>query len=123
MSLRIALLFFTTCLFLGGCATTTGPKTYLYQPPTDTEGQKCILACKQSRALCKNTCNPGAKQCLLDAKKEHEQYVEKREVMGLTAPQTLKQFVQAKQCSPKQCGCDTDYRSCYELCGGAVEPN
>lgn len=121
--------FYKSVLFLCLFALTAcGPmyKTkYRYSPPKDGRGKMCVMQCNNSKKLCTRLCQNQNANCISrardDARFRYEQYVSRRKAAGKPTERDLDSFYNPSVCSLQSCGCDSDYRACYEMCGGKVE--
>lgn len=120
------LVVFTAMLVLAGCV---GRKVthYTYIPPTAVEGQQCVKQCKQSRQTCKKLCNRGNGACMSQARagaqKEFADYQRQRRAHNKPVDKTVNDFFEPNSCVSKECGCESDFSACYEMCGGQAVPH
>lgn len=110
-------------LILTGC----GPiyrTTYSYVPPANERGKMCVIQCQTSKKMCENLCEAKNSECTYrerdKAHFEYESYVRKQEMEHQPVLRDLDSFYNRSACSQFSCGCEEDYRSCYQLCGGQV---
>lgn len=130
---------------LAGCAT-----EYAYTPPTSEQGMTCVTRCQSAQQRCRNTqvqvaatakqsCIQRSQQdydlCTYNAENEHTACTAKAEGEYVAC---LKYASDRKSCiknkcektacyrdgcyhSPDYAYCDSDFRSCYQQCGGKVD--
>lgn len=115
MALMVVALF-----IISGC-THSPVTTYSYSPPTSADGRACVDECDQSKATCKNMCNIADPQCVANAQQKarvnYQNYVNQQTAAGQPVSQTLVSFYNPDQCAHSGCGCESEYKVCYQLCG------
>lgn len=119
LKLCVLLLFFTLC----SCQKVFETH-YDYTSPVAESGQQCITQCQRVRDVCKRHCGVNPELCIKNEKakslKKYSSYVKERRRKGLPVTKDSNYFYNPLQCSKELCQCDSDYRACYELCGGQV---
>lgn len=99
-------------LMMFGCAPTY-ETYYEYKDIKSGEFANCVSYCKVAKDTCLQKCHRQQSMCGTHAKSDL--------IDGLSKPHadsTLNLYVQ--QCQESACDCDSDYRACYEMCGGKV---
>ncbi len=112
-------------LMLSGCA----PKyttEYSYVAPDTPAVKACVNQCRPSRTACRRMCVSGNKGCIQQAK-DHamarfHQYQADRQANGYPVDKTPDDFLNESSCF-QSCGCEVDYRACFQLCGGHAVPH
>ena len=101
--------------------------TYTYVPPHGSKGKMCTMQCQQSKSLCQRLCDSDYRNCATNARQDarfrYEEYLSERRAQGKTAEKTLDNFYSTYECERQSCGCNDDYRSCFQMCGGQVIPH
>lgn len=111
------MLLFTVMVLMGlaGC----GPE-YTYTPPASATGQACVMRCQGTQTACTQTAQERAddKQATCEEKAEHEHYL---------CLLYAKTDADRAKCQKSGCyeyadteRCDTDFRACFQQCGGTV---
>lgn len=142
-TLVIALFFFV--IGLTGCA-----ENYRYIPPTSEAGLKCVTQCLSIKNTCRESELESAKaaqqecerrssdeylECKIRAEEEYVRCQEKakEEYIACLKYASDRSSCHEEQCEEKSCYkrgcyesadfriCDSDYRDCYQQCGGVVE--
>lgn len=127
------------------CATTE----YTYAPPQNQEGRQCVTQCQATQSACRNnrvtnasaekqSCKTKAgsenAQCKKDADEEFRRCdtEAQAEYLACLKFSTNRAYCLKKQCFKKSCFesscsssadfsfCDSEYRACYQNCGGSV---
>lgn len=116
-------LFTVICLvLLSGCQKVYETQ-YDYNQPVAETGRQCVTQCQRAKAVCEKHCqDPAAckKQAKTKALEDYALYVSAQEQKGLPVTKDSNSFYNPLQCSQELCQCDSDYRACYELCGGTI---
>jgi hypothetical protein len=98
---------------LAGCA---GP-TYKYAAPTTPMGQACTMNCSNLQAQCKQREDNNAQQC--EWRKQQAQ--QSLDQCKANTDDAMKCNQQVPFCFPANyTQCDSQYRECYQGCGGTV---
>lgn len=136
-----------SCFVIGmtGCA-----KKYRYIPPDSQAGLKCVTQCLSIKDICRERELENAKaaqqacekrsaeeylECKISAEEEFVQCQEeaREEYYACLKYASERSSCHEKQCEEKYCyergcyespdfsSCDSDYRECYQQCGGIVE--
>lgn len=120
------LFLFVVLIGLAGC----GPMyetTYTYVAPSGAAGKRCVQQCTQSKQLCKRICHKDENACMIRAKKDargqFRNYKERQQREGLPIEKNLNDFLDNDQCQRRDCGCEGDYRACFQMCGGELVPH
>lgn len=132
-------------LLSAGCA-----REYVYTPPPTEEGIKCAAQCQARQEACRNQQADSAaaaqRRCNSDSSAEYEQcLVSAEEAYGNCQEETQTEYYAClkyaekrsscvqesctkKSCYKKSCRkspnygvCDSEFRACYQQCGGKVE--
>lgn len=90
---------------------------YMLEPPATQQGKLCIMQCQQNRAECKNEVKSNYKDCrhrneIASIKLEHCIESGERACYDPRTPCFPPNFEQ----------CNTEYRYCFQSCGGKVIP-
>ncbi len=133
-------------IFLTSCATTT----YKYTPPTTEAGLFCITQCQNVRNACRNNeankAESKREECKEESKEEYAQcrndanieYQECKHTADADYVACLKYSKDRNSCQRVECSipscyksscyenpdyryCESDYRECYQQCGGDVQ--
>lgn len=102
-----ALLF---CAALSACGPVYDTQ-YTFLPPEDSTGRACVFQCDNSKLQCQQLQDQSAELCESRAEREYDRCVDK---------------YGEKKCYRDYCSssdherCETQYRSCYQSCGGNV---
>lgn len=141
--LLIALSWFV--IVLAGCA-----EKYRYIPPESQAGLQCVTQCMSMKNTCRDrevenariaqeACEKNATEeyieCKIISEEEFVQCQEeaKEEYYACLKYASDRSSCEEKQCEKKHCyertcyesanfrSCDSDYRECYQQCGGIVE--
>ena len=111
-------------LLMAGCASQSNT-VYSYSPPTSPEGLACVDECNHSKAICSDQCAVAAPQCLAreqeQARHDFNKYAEEQTVSGQPVSQPLLSFYHPENCAHTGCGCEENYKVCYQLCGTRTE--
>lgn len=120
------LLLLSILIGLAGC----GPMyetTYTYVAPSGAAGKRCVRQCTQSKQLCQRVCHRDENACMKrarrDARGQLKQYRHQRQRQGLPVEKNLNDFLDTSLCQSRNCGCDDDYRACFQMCGGELVPH
>jgi len=120
-----------TVLALCGCAT-----EYTYSPPTTAEGRACVARCQDTQMRCRVTQDrrrdSAFEQCKVDSAQkqsqcEHDSQIEYDACLRYAKTDADRNACHRQSCDQPGCYastnydlCDTDYRACYQNCGGTV---
>ena len=144
---RIWVTIALTCFVIGmtGCA-----KEYKYIPPTSEAGLQCVTQCLSIKNTCRDRELENARTAQKECKRQSaEEYLEcktraeeeffqcqekaKEEYYACLKYASDRSLCEEKECEEKRCyerkchesanfsSCDSDYRECYQQCGGVVE--
>ncbi len=135
-----ALLFLAVMFHLTGCGPMYRTFTF-YDPPAGKQGKNCVFQCDQQRANCQSDCQINYDGCVQEAefqgKRDYlnakEDWLDKREhclsklkaqvkgesVCGDADEPRSHSYVSTAHCR-EDCGCDTDFERCFQLCGGHI---
>lgn len=121
---RLTLLLLLLMGLISGCS--TGPSTqYTYSAPTSADGKACVDECEQSKAICTRLCKKTDPECLANAKEraqlEFQQYVDEQAKMQSPVRKAVQSFYHPELCNHTGCGCESEYKVCYQLCGTRTE--
>jgi len=103
--------------------------------PQDPQGQICVVQCQNSKGNCNMLCRMEYGSCVRDAKdqarflyEDAKERYRKQEIVyerkygepldPIQAP-SLADFLNTASCN-KDCGCEEEYDSCFEACGGTI---
>jgi hypothetical protein len=107
-----------------------------YVVPTDSQGKNCASKCEQNRASCQQNCDGRYDICMRETQLlkqnrylvEKNQFLEKKNLckgkekdkdcQNLREPY-MSSYVSDSDCR-KDCGCQTNFERCFEICGGQV---
>lgn len=107
-------------LLFAGCSSTS-TTVYSYSPPTSPDGRICVDECKQSQNTCTQLCSKESPQCIYEAQqkaqKEHQAYATSQQMAGKPVSLTPESFYDDTHCAHTGCGCEHQYKICYQLCG------
>ncbi len=119
-------------LLLAGCA-----KEYAYIPPTDAEGRACVARCQTAQTDCRRAQDRRAADaqdlCEAEAarredKCEIEATVEYAACLKFAKTDADRAACDKKDCTPPSCQksgdygfCASDYRTCFQSCGGTID--
>jgi len=121
---RLILLTFAmiSALALSGCGPLYQTK-YTYTPPTTWQGRQCVNRCINHKSQCQARCRIETQQCRSNAmeaaRPQYRKYVRAQKRQGKAVVMSLSDFADTNSCNDS-CGCMTDYRQCYNNCGGTV---
>lgn len=121
--------------FLIACGPVYETKT-TYVTPLDTQGKSCASKCEKDRATCQQSCDNKYDVCMRETRlikqnrylEEKNQYLEKKNLCKGKEKdkdcQHLKEpyvntYVSDSDCR-QDCGCQTNFERCFEICGGKV---
>jgi hypothetical protein len=91
-----------------------GPRyeiSYRYTNPPSEEGRSCVSECETIRVQCKQTADIKADREVLEKKEEYQECYRERRVYCVDESLWVR---------PDYSKCESDYRSCFERCGGKV---
>lgn len=129
----IFILILTSLLFACGPVYET---KVTYIAPTDTQGKSCASKCEMNRSSCQQNCDNKYDACVRETRlisqnrylEEKNQYLEKKNLckgkdrdkdcQNLREPY-MSSYVSDSNCR-KECGCQTSFERCFEICGGKV---
>lgn len=113
-------------MLLAGCA----PRyktVYTFKPPAEARAKMCIAQCQQSRSLCRRLCKADKHACQRSARAkarhDYQRYALHQQHSQLPVTKTVDDFYDTHSCEQQVCDCGEDYRTCYQLCGGEVNPH
>ena len=117
-----------TCLLLAlisGCSIfDSGPTTeYRYIPPESETGRLCIASCQTNRTLCCQEKKQKYRECqqLEELRRLHRENCLLRLQDDQDRAVCYQPGIQPFCWLPNCHECDTQYRECYQNCGGSVE--
>ena len=105
-------------LLLGAC----GPiydTQYRFTPPESGQGVSCIYQCENSKLQCRQLEEYRADDCTRRAQYEAQRCEADIWRQKGRAPKWYE--CGSSSCSPEYDRCETQYRSCYQSCGGRVD--
>lgn len=105
---------------MSGCS--SAPTTvYNYSPPTSPDGRVCVDECQQAKNTCTQLCSKESPQCIYEAQqkaqKEQQAYAISQQMAGKPVSLTPESFYDDTHCAHTGCGCENQYKVCYQLCG------
>lgn len=119
-------------LLLMGCA-----REYAYIPPTDAEGKGCVAQCQTRETSCRRDQDRRAAAaqdaCEAEAarrqdKCEIEAPIEYAACLKFAKSDEERKACEIKDCDQSSCQqsgnyglCSSDYRTCFQSCGGKIE--
>jgi hypothetical protein len=119
-------------LLLSACAT-----EYTYTPPATAEGKACVGKCQGTQQACRDQQDTRASRARRQCEEESDRREEKCEVeasadylacLRYARTEDERKACQKRTCDASACSdaphyslCDSDYRACYENCGGKVD--
>lgn len=116
---------FTAVLGLMSACNNAPSTVYSYSSPTTPDGRACVDECKQSLATCKQLCTAVDPQCVAEghekAREAYQDYLRGQNVTQELPTQTLASFYNPEECAHTGCGCESEYKVCYQLCGTRTE--
>lgn len=108
-----------------GCSANPSSTVYSYSAPTSPDGQACVDECTHSKVNCNEQCTVAAPQCLAQeqekARYDFKKYAEVQSASGQPVSQPLLSFYHPENCAHSGCGCEANYKVCYQLCGTRTE--
>ncbi len=113
------------------CLTACGPMyqtNYTFTPPSTWRGRQCINHCLQRRGFCRSQCSQHNQLCRAQADvlgavrysdymHNHHPYRDGKHHYYQT--RSISDFSNYSACH-SDCGCEADYKVCYQNCGGTV---
>jgi hypothetical protein len=127
---RVAIVI--AALLLGACA-----KEYVYTPPTTPEGRACVQRCQTDQQTCRRRqdqrAEAAAAECRATAERrefkcEAEATVEYAACLKFAKTDEERKSCAKESCEPDACPvspnyglCDSDYRVCFQSCGGTID--
>ncbi len=112
-------------LFMVGCSSNKSTTVYSYSAPTSPDGQVCVDECKESKNRCDTLCTVASPQCLAkeqqQARNDFSVYEHEQQAAGQPVTQSLLSFYHPEKCDHTGCGCEENYKVCYQLCGTRTE--
>jgi hypothetical protein len=91
---------------------------YRYTPPTDKAGKQCLAQCGAARSFCRSAASQEAQndrlQCDLAARDDYEHCLQSAH------GDSSKCYRRSCTANPYYGTCESDYRECYQNCGGQV---
>ena len=118
-------------LALCGCVT-----EYTYSPPTTAEGRACVAHCQDNQMGCRisqdRQRDAAFEQCKTESAQkqsqcEHDSQIEYDACLRYAKTDTDRKACRRQSCDQPGCYsgsnydlCDSDYRACYQNCGGTV---
>jgi len=106
-----------------------------YHRPQDSQGQVCVIQCQTQKNSCNTLCRMENDSCIRNAKDEarflyedakekfrqQDAYERSRygEPLDPSRAPSLVQFLDTSPCD-KDCGCENEYDTCFEACGGTI---
>lgn len=116
-------------VLLSACA---GPE-YTYRPPATAEGRNCAAQCQAGQYSCRNSQSQSAsaaqQQCELQAANKFNQCeaAANAEYTSCLRYSNNRTLCFKKMCIKESCYnsvsygyCDSEYRACYQQCGGEI---
>lgn len=100
--------------------------TYDYTPPPSDEGRFCATQCQSLQQHCRSDCSHEERACerqkVREAERAYDRYVRERRADKQKVERTLDSFKSYRSCGADECRetCESDFRLCYETCGGTV---
>ena len=98
---------------VSACATTE----YTFAPPTTKKGERCVEKCQDRQQFCRDSEIQRSQSANAQCQRESE----------VEFTSCLKYASDRNKCYRKGCFdyastamCDTDYRACYQNCGGKI---
>jgi hypothetical protein len=123
--------FVAAALLLAGCA-----KEYTFTPPATAEGRACVAGCQAAQSSCRVDQDRRAervrKQCVVDAEQREQRCkieapIEYAACLKFGKTEEERAACRLRDCTEAACNpapsyalCESDYRACYENCGGKV---
>jgi hypothetical protein len=97
---------------------------YSFDPPPSNTGRTCVLQCENSKLLCDQLVESRYDSCLQRAELQY-QSCESRKIYKIDYDSGNTKCVQncycyRDSCSKDETTCGTQYRTCYQTCGGKV---
>jgi hypothetical protein len=111
----ILLCFPATVLF--GC----GPiydTTYTFIPPEDNRGQICTFQCENSKSQCIQLEEMKESNC--QSRSDAQRYICEERIRAQYGREPKWYECGGETCSADEARCESQYRSCYQACGGRV---
>jgi hypothetical protein len=118
-------------LLLAACA-----PEYTYTPPATEQGRACVSGCQARQADCRalqdRQSAQAQAQCAADRDQrqgqcEHDSQIEYDACLQYAKTDADRKGCKRKSCDQPACWngsnygqCDTDYRACYQNCGGVI---
>ncbi len=103
-------------IFCAISLTACGPITrvgYNYIPPEDPVGKKCVMKCHKKKRKCERKSEKKYQQC--QSNNDYITEINKaNKAMNSNAISSRTEY-----CS--RYDCDSDYKECFQLCGGRIE--
>jgi hypothetical protein len=126
------LTMFVAAVLLAACA-----KEYAYIPPTDADGKACVAQCQTREASCRRDQDRRAAAaqdtCEAEAARrqdrcEVEAPIEYAACLKFARNEEERKACVLEDCSQPSCQqagnyglCGSDYRTCFQSCGGKIE--
>jgi hypothetical protein len=119
-------------LLLSACSTTE----YTFTPPETAEGRACVERCQRTQQACRHDrdarAEDDAERCAVESRRREEKCDIEANVEYVSCLKFAKTNAEREACVKKDCSqpscersasyalCDSDYRACYQNCGGRI---
>ena len=118
-SLTLAVL--SSLLLLAGCGPIYDTR-YDLIAPTDDAGRFCTVECERISSDCRQAAERKQERCERDNREAKSEYESCRRKHSENANKRCGSSAPNNYCaSPQLAGCDSDYRRCFQNCGGEVQ--